>query len=364
MKSCSILLFTTASLLFAIGLLMVFNTTSAEVLDRSMSVSTHSALLKQILYGAIGAVLGFGFYILGYKRLIEFSPVFLILTTFLLVLVFVPGIGQEINGARRWISIAGFSFQPSEFAKYMIPIYFIHWRLKQKEISLFSFCKIMAILCMPLGLILLEPDNGTTAMILVTLVVLFLLTRVRWVYWAVPLMIVVGGGIGAASQMPHVSDRIRVYLNPEQDLMGKGHQPYQAKIAAGSGGVWGKGLGKSMQKLNYLPAARSDYIAAIFAEEFGFAGMVVLISTYLTLALTGFTIAFRARDREGFYLASFLTFLIAFQSFLNLGVASSLLPSKGTTLPFFSHGGSSLLVNLIALFLIFNIAKSARTKFA
>ena len=364
MKSCTILLFTTASLLFATGLLMVFNTTSAEVLDRSLNLSTHSALLKQILYGCIGVVLGVGFYLLGYRRLIQFSPLFLILITVLLVLVFIPKIGREINGARRWISIAKFSFQPSEFAKYMIPVYFIHWRLKQDHITLYSFCKVMATLCIPLGLILLEPDNGTTAMILITLVVLFLLTRVRWVYWVIPLMIVIAGGITAASQMSHVPDRIKVYLNPEQDLMGKGHQPYQAKIAAGSGGIWGKGLGKSMQKLNYLPAARSDYIAAIFAEEFGFVGMVMLIGTYLILALTGFTVAFQARDRQGFYLASVLTFLITFQAFLNLGVASNLLPSKGTTLPFFSHGGSSLLVNLIALFLIFNVAKSARTKLA
>jgi len=157
--------------------------------------------------------------------------------------------------------------------------------------------------------------------------------------------------------MPHVSDRIHVYLHPESDLRGKGHQPHQAKIAAGSGELWGKGLGESLQKLEYLPEARSDYIAAIFAEECGFMGMLGLIFLYMLIGFCGFYIANSALDREGFYIASIFTFLLCFQAFLNLGVVSGLLPSKGTNLPFFSQGGSSLLANMMGVCVILNIGR-------
>jgi cell division protein FtsW len=160
--------------------------------------------------------------------------------------------------------------------------------------------------------------------------------------------------------MPHVSSRIKVYLHPELDIRGRGHQPYQAKIAAGSGQLLGKGLGESMQKLNYLPEARSDYLAAIYAEEFGFVGVLGLISLYLVITFAGFFIAIKARDKIGFYLALIMTFLISFQAFLNLGVVSGLLPSKGITLPFFSQGGTSLIVNLMALFLVLSVAASSK----
>ena len=156
--------------------------------------------------------------------------------------------------------------------------------------------------------------------------------------------------------MPHVSDRIQVYLHPEYDLRGKGHQPYQAKIAAGSGKLWGKGWGESLQKLEYLPEARNDYIAAIFAEETGFVGMTTLILLYMGIGFCGFCIAQKAKDKEGCYTAAIFTFLLCFQAFLNLGVVSGLLPSKGTNLPFFSQGGSSLLVNSMALCVLLNVA--------
>ncbi len=164
--------------------------------------------------------------------------------------------------------------------------------------------------------------------------------------------------------MPHVSDRIKVYMNPEYDLKGKGHQPYQAKIAAGSGKLLGRGLGESLQKLEYLPEARSDYIAAIFAEETGFIGMMGLILLYMGIGFCGFCIAQRALDNDGFYIATIFTFLICFQAFLNLGIVSGLLPSKGTNLPFFSQGGSSLLANMMAVSVLLNIAKQSKRRYA
>jgi cell division protein FtsW len=268
-------------------------------------------------------------------------------------------VGQQINGANRWVGLGSFSFQPSEFVKIMIPLYYIHVVSSRKtEVTLPFFLKLMGMLAVPIGLILIEPDNGTVAIILATLVVLFILTRLKWTFWALPLMAFLVAGSLVAMQMPHVSDRIQIYLHPELDLKGKGHQPHQAKIAAGSGKLFGKGLGESLQKLNYLPEARSDYIAAIYAEEFGFMGMSGLIVLYMFIGYFGFRIAGAIADRRGFYLVSILTFLICFQAFLNLGVVSGLLPSKGTNLPFFSQGGSSLFANFLVACLILNAMRS------
>lgn len=358
MNRVLISLIVSVALLFAIGLLMVFNTTAAEILDRSLNISTHAALLKQLSYGVIGVMVGLCAYSYGYEALIRSSGFLLILGTILLGLVFVPPIGQTMNGAHRWIGCYGITFQPSEFVKILIPLAFIRWiSMQKKSVTLAAFLRMLGMFAIPIGLILLEPDNGTTAIIFASLVVLFLLSRIRAAYWALPLLVLMSVGAGVASQMPHVQDRIRIYLHPELDLKGKGHQPYQAKIAAGSGRLFGRGLGESLQKLNYLPEARSDYIAAIYAEEFGFIGVLGLIALYLTFAYAGFLIAMQSENREGFLLAAILTFLISIQAFLNLGIVSGLLPSKGMTLPFFSAVGSSLIMNIAALFLLLDVGR-------
>ncbi|NGX46681.1 MAG: putative lipid II flippase FtsW [Chlamydiae bacterium] len=361
MSKYSLSLASAILLLFAMGILMVFNTTAAEVLDRSLDRSTHHVFFKQMVYAGIALTCALGVFFLGYENILRLSGVFLLMGTVMLVLAFVPGIGQQINGAHRWINIFGNSLQPSEFVKYLLPLYTIHVILRYKSgMNFIAFVRLVTTLVIPIGLILIEPDNGTVAIILATLLILFILMRIKWIYWAIPLSICVVLGVVAASQMSHVPDRIRVYLNPELDLQGKGHQPHQARIAAGSGGLFGKGVGQSLQKMDYLPEARSDYIAAIFAEEFGFIGVLGLIMLYMTIGGIGFTIAAKSTKQEGFYLVAILTFLICFQAFLNLGVVSGLLPSKGTNLPFFSHGGSSLLVNFIAMGLILSVAREQK----
>jgi len=357
MKRSSLVLVTAVMILFVMGLLMVFNTTSAEVLNRLLDRNTHYALIKQIFYAFIGLIAGLIIWFFGYQNILKISGPLLIFGTLLLVLVFVPGIGQEINGAHRWVICAGYSFQPSEFIKYLIPMYYI---FAAGKYTLFSFLKVIGSIAIPIGLILVEPDNGSVAIILLSLLALFILTRLKWIYWVLPLLILTLAGVVVASKTQYVSDRIKVYMNPELDLKGKGHQPHQAKIAAGSGKLFGKGPAESLQKLDYLPEAHNDYIAAIFAEEYGFIGILVLIFLYMLIAYLGFYIAAHALDRQSSYLASIFTFLITFQAFLNLGVVSGLLPSKGTNLPFFSQGGSSLLANFMALCVILNIDKASK----
>jgi cell division protein FtsW len=358
-----VLLFSVLTL-FVMGLAMVFNTTSAEILDRFFLKNSYHALIKQALYGVfLGFAVAAVVFFLGYKYLFELSGYFLAFGTFLLVLVLIPGVGQQINGARRWLWVGQFSFQPSEFVKYLIPLYYIRViTINSKPILLKNFLLLLGKIVIPLGLILIEPDNGSVVIVLVGLVVLFFLTKVRFLYWGLPLLLffLIGGLV--ALQMPHVKNRMHVYLHPEDDLQGRGYQPYQAKIAIGSGGLLGRGLGESLQKLNYLPEARSDYIAAIFCEEFGFVGILFLIFLYMAIGYMGLLISMETEEIDGFYIVSILTFLICFQAILNLGVVSGLLPSKGASLPFFSQGVSSLLANFMVICIILDIAKSKKAR--
>ncbi len=354
-----ILLLISATLIFAIGLVMIFSTTSADVLDHDFQKDTHQALLRQVLYGVIGLILAACAWKVGCRRILAMSPALLLIFSILLVLTLIPGIGREVNGSRRWLGIAGFSFQPSEFVKYIIPAFFIHRYLQFQE-NLFTFrdfLKLVGISTIPMFLIMIEPNNGTAAVIGFSIVILCLLMRVPFKFWALPLCVFVVVAGTFAYNLPYVTARLKVYLHPELDLKGKGHQPYQAKIAAGSGGLLGKGPGNSWQKLSYLPEAQNDYIGAIFAEEFGFLGIVVLIALYMLIAYLGFSISSQAPDRALSYYAGAITYLICFQAFLNLGVVSGLLPSTGLNLPLFSQGGTSLMTNIMGLGLLMSISK-------
>lgn len=358
MNSSCMFLFITASIIFSLGVIMIFSTTSAEILDHELDKSTHVAIVKQLAYAVMGLGLAWGVIKFGYLNLLKYSTPLLILFILLLLVTLIPGIGKVVNGSRRWLTIAGLSFQPSEFVKYIIPAYFIHHYLKYREEDFYfrDFIKLVGIVSIPIVLVLVEPNNGTTAVIGLTLIVLFFLMRIHFRYWAWPLLGFVFLGGAFASQLPYVSGRLNVYFHPELDLKGKGHQPYQAKIAAGSGRLWGVGPGNSLQKLSYLPEAQNDYIAAIYAEEFGFMGVMGMLTLYLIMASLGFYIAYQCPDKGGYFLASCAIFLISFQAFMNLGVVSGLLPSTGLNLPLFSQGGSSLMANMAGLALLFSVS--------
>jgi len=358
------LLLIAALIVFGLGLVMIFSTTSAEVLDLDLDKSTHQAMLRQIVYALIGVSLALSVWWLGYRRLLDLTPYLLLFFTFLLVLVLIPGIGKVVNGSRRWLVIAGFSFQPSEFVKYLVPAYAVHRIIDFGDTSLNfkDFLKLAGVCAVPLLLVLVEPNNGTAGVIGIGLLVVCLLTQVSFRFWGIPLVVLVTIAALFAYHSPYVSARLRVYLHPELDIKGKGHQPYQAKIAAGSGQFWGKGPGNGLQKLSYLPEAQNDYIAAIFAEEFGFLGMFGLISLYAIMGLCGFYLALQCPDREGMYLGTIVAFLLCFQAFLNLGVVSGLLPSTGLNLPLFSQGGSSLMANATAIGVLFSIGKIKLSK--
>lgn len=342
-------------IIFFLGLLMIFSTTSAEILDHARNKSTHSAFIKQIAYAVAGLFLAYAFFKVGYEKFISYSPYLLFFFTLLLIFVLLPGFGKEVNGSKRWLNIAGVSFQPSEFLKYIAPAFFIHKYSQNLDFK--GFLKIIGTISISVFLILIEPNNGTAFAIGCSFLALFLLAGVPFKFWAFPLAgcLFIGGIF--ASQLPYVQGRLSVYMNPELDLKGKGHQPHQAKIAVGSGQWLGRGPGNSLQKLSYLPEAQNDYIAAIYAEETGFIGILALITLYLMFASSGVCIALNAHTDEGLVFAGVILFLIIFQAFLNMGVVSGLLPSTGLNLPLFSQGGSSLMANMAGIGLLLSIGK-------
>lgn len=347
--------------IFSLGLVMIFSTTSAEILDHDLDRSTHHALLRQMLYAVGGILLAWCIYVVGYRTILECSPLLLAIFTLLLLLVLIPGVGREVNGSRRWLSLGGISFQPSEFVKYIIPAYFIHRYVQAQEITGLWFLKVMGTLVVPMTLITIEPNNGTTAVICLTLVVLCFLAMISFKFWALPIGCLCMIGAVFAYHLPYVEARLRVYMHPELDLKGKGHQPHQAKIAAGSGQVFGRGPGNGLQKLSYLPEAQNDYIAAIYAEEFGFVGISLLILCYGVVAFIGFSFALQCQETGAFLFASAVTFLFCFQAFMNMGVVSGLLPSTGLNLPLFSQGGSSLMANISGMGILLSIANRSKS---
>lgn len=356
-------------LLFALGAVMVFGTSSAILLDRIDFANTHQALVRQLFYAVVGALLGLSVFFVGYRVLLQRAPLFLGLVTLGLALCYLPGTRRPYNGAHRWVGVAGISFQPSEFAKFTLPavlIYYLSGLHRPKvDMSLEQRFSRGCLAILPaLVLIWLAPDNRTTLLVLSSCALVFALTLVPLRLWLLPLLafLLIGGAI--ALQLPYVQNRLKAYVDPGGDLRGRGHQPHQAKIAAGSGGLWGVGLGRSLQKYHYLPEAQNDYIAAIFAEELGFAGIFTLICLYASLTLASWRLSMRCEETAGQILGLVLTYSLSIQSFINLGVVSGLLPATGLNLPFFSQGGTSLWANLTSIALLLSIGeqRSAATR--
>lgn len=358
------LLFSILFILFALGMMMIFNTTAAEILDTSRDTPLHYTPMRHLLIALLSLISGFSLSLIEYRTLLQISPFLFFLSFLALCLVFVPGIGKSVNGSYRWLSLFGVSWQPSEFFQLILPLYTTYSLEKNEKIltSLRPFLSLLFWLSLPLIAILLEPNNSSVLILGMILLQLFFISGTRPLFWFLPLVLFVSMGMLTLSQFPYVSSRIEVFLHPEKDLRGRGHQPYQAKIAAGSGRLFGKGLGNSLQKFSYLPEAQNDYIAAIFAEEMGFWGIFFLIVLYMGLTYLGAFISHHAPHRSGLILGSSVTFFLSIQAFLNLAVVCGLFPSTGLNLPFFSQGGTNFLVNSMGVGILYSIHRERKRK--
>ena len=345
-------------MLLAVGLVMLWSASAAQ----SEYDSGYTTSIRYLKKQAVCAVLGLGCMWLFsrtdpgvWNRL---APVLYLTAIVLLLLVL--AMGQSVNGAKRWISLGGIQFQPSEAAKFAMIVTLSRLtcafgdRSGEFRYGILGFGGAMLGILIPLAL-----EKHLSAILLMGMVAVVMMfiagTKTRFL-----LMGAAAAGLFVLvyiSFMGYAGDRVSAWLDPQSDPSDTGYQILQSLYAIGSGGVFGLGFGKSRQKYLYLPFQYNDYIFAIVCEELGFAGAVAIVALFACLILRGYWIAFRARDRFSCVLAAGLTTLVAVQTILNLCVVTNLLPSTGIALPFFSYGGTALAVNLGEMGVILSISR-------
>ena len=279
----------------------------------------------------------------------------------LLGVVLIPGIGHTVNGSTRWLNLGVFTFQISEVSKLFLIIYlggYLVRRSEELQNNTMGFIKPMLVLAFASGLLILEPDFGAAAVLLLTGLGLMFLGGVRFGQFLIFIIGTLGIMILLAISSPYRLSRITSFIDPWADPFNSGFQLTQSLIAIGNGGWFGSGLGGSIQKLFYLPEAHTDFLFAIYAEEFGLAGTVLLVSLYALFAMRCFGIgkmALLGRQPFGAYLAYGVGLLITLQAIINIGVNLGTFPTKGLTLPFVSYGGNSLLSMSFAVGLVLRV---------
>jgi cell division protein FtsW len=352
------LLLTATLCLLAFGAVMVFSASSARSL-LSHGGSGFYYLERTLIFGAIGLLVLRVASVRGVAAVKPLTPLILGGSLFLLVAVLIPGVGHTVNGSQRWIGAGLFQFQPSEFAKLALVLYGAYLLAKEpkRARTLGGLGPYLMIVGLALLLIAKEPDLGTTIIASSAVCCVLFLGGVKPRTLAPVGIAVAVIGIAMISMNPYQEARLTGFLNPESDPGGAGFQAKQATIAIGSGGLFGVGLGESVQKASYLPEAHTDMVAAVIGEELGLAGMFVLIGLFGMFGYAGFRAAHRARDRFSKLLAAGLTSLIMAQAALNLFAVLGLAPLTGVPLPFVSYGGTSLVMTLASAGLILNVAR-------
>ena len=345
-------------LLLTVGLIMLYSASSAQSeYDTSYAIST-KYLQKQAVCAGIGLICMAAFSRIPAQVWYRFSWVLYGVSILLLLSVLL--VGESVNGARRWINIAGIQFQPSEIAKFTMILLFARLtRTFGPDAKKFRY-GVMGFGCALLGILVpLALEKHLSAIMLMGMVAVVMM----FVAGTSPKWLLAGAGAAAAfvliyiSFMGYAGDRVTAWLHPELDPGDTGYQILQSLYAIGSGGLFGLGFGKSRQKYLYLPFQYNDYIYAIICEELGLVGALAIIVLFALLIIRGYWIALRARDRFSTVLAAGLVTLIAVQTILNLCVVTNLLPSTGIALPFFSYGGTALAVNLGEMGIVLSISR-------
>ncbi len=307
---------------------------------------------------AMWIVLGFSALIFAtlfdYKKFYNLALPILVGVIGLLILVFLPGIGVNLLGARRWINLGFTLLQPAEFIKLALAIYLSAWFSRKEKGRLLSFLLLLGFI---IFLVILEPDMGTAMIILLEGLGIYFLSGGKVIYLLSLLPVLFFGALALIKLEPYRAKRLATFLDPNSGIQGASYHVRQILIALGSGGITGVGIGNSLQKYAYLPESTTDSIFAIIAEEFGFIGSTILIILFILIVWRGFVISMNASDNFGKLLAGGITIFLASQAMINLAAQTALLPLTGIPLPFISYGGSALIVNLFSIGILLSISR-------
>lgn len=355
-------LFTIVLLLTCIGIVMVYSASS--VAAQAQYHDGFWFLKRQLLYELIGLAGMLAAWRIHYVRLRRFTFPLLLGTLVTLVLVLIPHVGRVAGGARRWISFGGpLNFQPAELAKLALILYLAHFlanrgsRTREFGAGMIPPLVVLALAAVP---IVKQPDLGSALILVIIAFVMLFVGGARLTHLAGVGALAVPAVLGVILHAGYRSQRLLAFLHPWRDPRGSGFHIIQSLLAIGSGGLVGLGLGHSRQKFFYLPERHTDFIFAIIGEELGLVGSIVVIALFAALAVWGYRIATRCPDRYGALLVSGLTTMLVGQAVLNIGVVSGSLPITGVPLPFISFGGSSLVLNDIAVGILLNVSQYAR----
>ena len=351
-----------ALLLACIGLVMVYSASIATAeAGRNTGGNAAWYLLRQGVFLLLALACAIAVFLLPVKLWQKAAPWLFLAGVALLIAVLVPGIGREVNGARRWLALPMISVQPSEMMKLAAVLYAADYTVR-KHAVMKSFRRgllpMLAVMLIVSWLLLREPDFGALVVIAVTSFGILFLGGMNGRHF-VALVGMLGAGFALlVMSSPYRMQRIFGFLDPWSDAYGKGYQLSHALIAFGRGEWFGVGLGASIEKLFYLPEAHTDFLLAVIGEELGFAGVALVIGLFVWIIVRAFSIGRQASLRERYFAAlaaQGIGVWIGFQALINMGVNVGLLPTKGLTLPLMSYGGSGLLVNFVALAILLRI---------
>ncbi len=360
-------LLTYVTILLLFGLVMVYSA-SISIAERNMGHTSH-----YVLRYFVHALIGIALMVVVMRSQISFwersGPYLLLIGIVLLVLVLIPGVGTKINGSYRWLRLGAFiNIQPAEFVKLFILVYVAGYLVRNQG-ALRNFTQgilMVSIVVAVVGvLVLRQPDLGTVVVISATVFTMLFLSGVRFWHFLVMLAAGIGGMVTLTLISPYRAERVTGFLNPWADPFNSGFQLTQALIAFGRGEWTGVGLGASIQKMFYLPAAHTDFILAVVAEELGLIVVLAIIVIFGLIISRAFAIAKNADAAGNFYaarLAQGIGLLIGIQAIINIGVNMGVLPTKGLTLPFISYGGSSLIVSFVAIGLLLMVDRDTGSK--
>ncbi len=351
--------------LLAFGLIMVYS--SSVVTAYTTYRNQFHFLFKQCISASIGLTAMLVLARLDYHVLRVFSVPGLAISVVLLAAVLIPGIGAEAYGASRWISLGTFQLQPSELAKLALILYVAHWLTSKKEqVSDFAYGLVpfSVLLAVIVGLLMKQPDMGTTIVLVLTAVSIFYAAGASLMHLA---LLSAGGaflGVVLIRVAPYRMQRFLAFLDPWATPLATGYHVVQSLMSFGAGGLTGVGLGVGRQKFMYLPFPHTDSIFAVIGEELGLAGTVAIVMGFVYFGYRGLRIAWYAPDQFGRLLAVGVTCSITFQAMMNMAVLTSSVPFTGITLPFISYGGSSLITTLAACGVLLNVSRQTSVQHA